>query len=289
MIESNTGLNNRFNITQIIKLIFKRIRPALGLVVGPILMYSFLTEFDYVSILIALSLGVVYVFGDLYNDFWDFDDDKKNYRKEKLTVSGFVSKDKIKFFAYLILLTGVIIATFTNLFLLFYILIHSIVLVSYSHSKIRLKKLDLTGYFITSTPFLLIPFTIDFVLKQPFSQTSFLFAGFMFFQYFYILTQKDSTDLKDETNLFLKKKWKTASNICTINAFLASIFLLIISIKSVFFLLICGLNIVIKILNIKLIKEKKITRKTRNKIVGLEFLTPFLYLLRVFLWEDRHT
>ena len=263
-------------------LVYKKLRTGMGLAFGLILFYGIYTaNLSTGLLLIATGFFLLHLFGDCYNDYWDYDDDIRNKRSDKLTIAGLLSKKQIKNVSFLILILGLVSLLFTNPVLFFIGVVYSILLWAYSHPKVRLKKNNVVGYSIAESVWLFIPAAMDIFFIRQFSMATLLFTLFFFFQYLYLLSQKDSTDLKDATNLFLKQGWWRASFVCTVLALLSSSSLLALSmlnpILSTGFLSIWLINVAVKLAIISKIWMRSIDRKTRGKLVLVEFLTPYLY------------
>ncbi len=265
-------------------LVYRKTRASFGLSFGLILMYgAYNGVIEYNLLLIASGFMLLHLFGDCYNDYWDYGDDKKNKRREKLTITGALTKEQMKTASFAILFFALSILKFTGFFLFLTGIVYALLLWAYSHPRVRLKKYDAIGYALTESPWLIIPALLDNFFSLPHSNNTLLFGFFFFFQYMYLLCQKDSTDLKDTTNLFIRMGWRNASFFCIIFALLSSVPLSILSLSSIALILIWILNLTSKILNISKIMQKTITREERGKLVFLEFLTPYLFVLGVYL------
>jgi len=113
------------------------------------------------------------------------------------------------------------------------------------------------------------------------STVALVFSLFVFSQYVYILCQKDSTDTNDRTNLFLALGWEKAVIVCATFALLSSLFLLILSLSSIILLGLWSINAIIKVVHVNKIRQKKMERKFRSKLVLIEFLMPYFYFIGI--------
>ncbi len=277
--------SHRIYKPNLIYLIYKRLRPAFGFLIGSILMYGAYTG-NVTSMLLVVCFGFVciHLFGDCYNDCQDFEEDLKNERTDKMTISGMLSAKDMRNLSFLLLILGLIALGFTNLLLLALGCYYAILLWAYSTPLIRLKKYNVFGYAIVGSTFLFLPLFLNFLFHGIYLiEDTIVFSIFCFTQYTYILCQKDSTDIKDETNLFLARGWKKASLICILSASLAVIFLLKLILFCPLLLLVWIFNLISKVLNLSAIYNKKICRDLRGKLITMEFLTPYLYFLVITL------
>jgi len=239
---------------------------------------AFNNLFNYEILLIASGFMLLHLFGDSYNDYWDYEDDVKNKREDKLTTSNLLAKEQIRKISFMILFFGLVLLFFANIYLLLTGLIYSLLLWAYSHPSMRLKKYDLLGYALTESPWLFVPFILNNFFSLPISISTWAFIFFYFFQYMYLLCQKDSTDLNDSTNLFIRRGWRNASAYCIIIASLSSISFFLLSLSSILLVFVWIFNLLAKVLNLGMIYRRKIERKTRGRFVLIEFLTPYLYI-----------
>jgi len=263
---------------KVLYLIYKRLRPGLGLTFGFILMYAIIANGLTVPLfLTAVGFLLLALYGDLYNDYWDYDEDVRNKRKDKFIVAGFITRNQSKYLSFLFAAVGLLVAWFVNIFIFILALYSFILHTSYSHPYVRLKG-SVKGYAIFASIFLFLPFGLMFTTAANLLLFSVLFGLFCFFQSIYILCQKDSTDTKDSKNLFVKYGWEKSSNITTLFAALSSTSLLLLSFLNIYFLFIWLLNLFAKVLNINKLIKKSITRTQRQRIILLEFFTPYLYL-----------
>jgi 4-hydroxybenzoate polyprenyltransferase len=276
-------MSNGITSKKILFLIYKRTRPAFGLTMGIIPLYGiFVADISFSLLAIALSFFFIQMFGDLYNDYHDYEDDIRNSRDDKLTVSKILNKYQIRNFSLLFLFIGLgslFFLTINNIVIFLFGIFYIIILWLYSSPKLCLKKYNIRGYLVAAFSWLILAFVLSSMFYRVNFFQNLLFALFCFSHLMYIFCQKDSTDLKDKTNLFLEKGWRQASLITVLFAFLTSLFLLSLSIINIFFLFIWIVNAISKIINLKQIWNQKINRSLRSKLVGIEFLTPYLYVI----------
>lgn len=278
MSEENT--TKLLVIKKIIWFIYRKIRPALGLALGQVLMYYFFNDVKQNILFLVVGIFFVHLFGDIYNDYWDYDDDINNNRKDKLTL--FLPKKFLKRISLLILTLGLLLLYISNMNIFILFSLYAVLLTLYSHPIVRLKRYDIYGYMLTVFPWFLFPFFMDKFLLQETTVTTYLFAIYFFSQWMYILCQKDSTDTMDSTNLFLKRGWSLASSFCILFAAASSFSLLALSLTTLL-KLIWFFNLSVKIINLKLIFQQKIGRKTRGLLVLMEFITPYLFVIAYLL------
>lgn len=258
---------------------YRRIRTSLGLAFGLILMYgAYNNILGYKLFLAASGFMLLHLFGDCYNDYWDYEEDIRNKRKDKLTTNNFLKRGQIRSISFLILLLGLALLGFTNRYLFLTGAAYSLLLLAYSHPFMRLKKYDLAGYALTESPWLAVPLLLGTFFSIPYHETTLMFSLFFFFQYMYMLCQKDSTDLNDETNLFKRRGWRAASLYCIFFALLSSFALFFISASSMPLAFVWLMSTGVKMKNTGMIYRKKIERDVRGRIVLVEFLVPYLYV-----------
>ncbi|ODS39910.1 MAG: hypothetical protein A7315_10145 [Candidatus Altiarchaeales archaeon WOR_SM1_79] len=222
----------------------------------------------------------IYLFGDCYNDCCDFSEDMRNARLDKMTINGFLSVESMRNLSYLFLVTGFIALSFTDGLLLLFGGYYTLLIWAYSTPLIRLKRYNILGYIIGSSAFLFLPYFLNASVQGIyFTPNVALLSFFFFIQCIYIACQKDSTDLKDDTNLFIDKEWRRVSFITLIFATLSSLFLFAICAGNIWLLFVWGINASSKILNISKIWKREINRELRSKFILIEFLTPYLYLI----------
>lgn len=259
-------------------LAYKKLRAPFGIPLGFVLMYGAYNG-NFTSALLLAGVGFFFIelFGTCYNDYWDYDEDIRNNRRDKFTTIGVLTKEQIRDISFIIALLALISLVFTNIRVFLLGLYYLTLLVFYSHPKVRLKG-DITGYFALASVFLLLPRALNSLISIELSAFGIAFALFFFLQFMYILCQKDSTDPNDDTNLFIDRGWDKSSVITLIFAALSSLFLLIISISSIGLLLVWVINAFSKIVNVNKIWKKTITREFRSRIIIIELLTPYLYV-----------
>jgi len=259
-------------------IIYKRIRPAFGLPLGFILMYGFFVNSISLQLILA---GIVFVlieiYAGLYNDYWDYDEDVKNKRKDKLTTSGLLTLERVKYLAFSLAGAAIILAAFTNTFVLFVALYAVIMFTFYSHPKFKLKG-RIWGYLEVSTIFFFIPIALNTLLLPEFYPPTLIFSAYCFLQFAYILFQKDSTDPEDKKNIFLTHGWEKSTIATSVIGVLASLSLLIVCLFKPVLLLVWFFNAFTKFSNLNSIRNKTITRTLRSRLILFEFLTPYLFI-----------
>ena len=243
---------------------------------GFILMYAFVANvFSIEIILIAAGVFLIEVFGGCYNDYHDYEEDLRNGRKEKWTVSGLMTRAQVKAFSFSVLALGLVFffAAGFGIIGLYY----GFVMWAYSHPKIHLKGHHIFGYAVLASSWLLMPLAMNILFSIPLTTKFVILTLFFYFQYLYLLSQKDSTDLKDRTNLFIDYGWWKALGVCSIFAVLALTFLLGISLSSLALMSIWAMNLTVKLYHGYAVSKHTITRNRRSKLVLLEFSIPYLY------------
>ena len=259
--------------------LYKRLRPSVGMAFGFIMMYAmFTTGLTYTLLTIAIGFFLISLFGDFYNDYWDYDEDMRNGKKDKFTTLGILTSEQSKHISFMLVAPGLVLILSVNVFIFLVGFLYALLLFFYSHPSVRLKG-DVKGYSTLASVYFILPFGLLVIVGGSFSMLAVLFAFFWFFQFVYLLCQKDSTDSEDDKNLFKDHGWKKSSIITALFGALSSLSLLMISIISLYFLLVWILNLCAKIFNINKIIKKTITRTQRHRMILLEFLTPYLYLV----------
>lgn len=261
-------------------LIYKRIRVGLGLTFGFILMYGVLTS-NINAGLVSIGIGffLIHLFGDVYNDYCDYHEDIRNKRYDKLTVSKKLAPVRMRDFSFALLAVGLLILSAFNPALFVAGLYYGALLFAYSNHSIRLKRYHIKSYLLAATTvWPVIVFSLNYFFAESLTLLNALFVVFCMSQYLYIGCQKDSTDRKDDTNLFLVNKWGSAWAICAIASVIA-----LLSFAGIIFSLVLvipwAINLSAKVMNLAKIRDMSITRKTRGRIVLIEFLTPYFYVL----------
>ena len=263
---------------KILWLLYRKLRPALGIPFAFTIMSGvFLDVFSYNILFIALGFLFMDMFGNFYNDYWDYPEDMRNRRKDKLTTCGFISVKTALRTSIIFAIIGSIFLMSANMLLLSLGILYVFILFAYSHERVRLKG-KVIGYNTVAFPFFLLPILIANANGISLL-TSLPLALFFFFQYSYILCQKDSTDTKDKTNLFLSHGRKRSTYISGFFASLASMSLLSISFMSVALVLLWAFNLFSKTYNLNRIRLGTITRSLRSNLILVEFVTPYLYAL----------
>jgi len=260
-------------------LIYRRLRPSIGITLGFIMMYSIIIPaLDMKLFMAAIAFFLIALYGDFYNDYRDNYEDVRNNRRDKLTTAGYISPIQSMYVSLILVFIGLSILLFINLIVLLIGLYYSAILFLYSHPRIRLKG-SVRGYMTAISFFILLPFGLMYITGVEDVIMTCIFGSFYFFQSGYILCQKDSTDTKDDMNLFIKHGWNRSSEITAVFAILSSISLLMLSFINIYFILIWLLNAGAKCLNVRRIHAKSITRNYRQRMISLEFLTPYLYFI----------
>ncbi len=251
----------------------------MGLTFGFILMYGALTSNISASLLlIATGFFLVHLFGDIYNDFCDYHEDVRNARHDKLSVNKFMTPKGMRNLSFLSLLFGLLIlSSFSNVLLAAGIY-YAVLLFAYSNKRVRLKKYHIKCYLLATTTWLVTIISLNYFFMESMSLPIISLTVFCMSQYLYIGCQKDSTDKKDDTNLFLANKLKMAWMIC-ITAAAVSLVSFGGLIYSPAMAVPWVINLSAKILNLKKIHNRTITRKVRGRIVLVEFLTPYIYVM----------
>ncbi len=254
-----------------------RLRPALGSSVGLLLFTSILLSgVQSINIFVILGIGFIHLFGDLYNDLTDIEEDQRNGRMEKLTLNGIFTHQEIQFITLCALIFGYTLTLIGGgVIWLSLGFAYSITLFSYSYQKIRLKSLGVFGYFITFFPL----FSTPLIISDGQLYTKILLMLFLTSYTLYIMCQKDSTDTHDVTNVFLAKGWSYASILCLFYGSLTIITLAILAaIKPMLWIGWPFFSLPI-FLNVYLIKTRKIQRPMRKRIITMQFLS--LYILSI--------
>ena len=187
-------------------LLYKRIRPGLGLPFGFILMFGiFFNAVCFPLLMVAAGFFLIELYGGLYNDYWDYEEDLRNGRTDKLTVAGYLTRAQARDSSFAIAAASVAMLALTNPAVLLLGMYYAALFIFYSYPGKRLKG-RLEGYAVLSSAFLFLPFALALLLSIQLNALVLLFSMFFFFQFMYILCQKDSTDRKDKKNVM--KYWK---------------------------------------------------------------------------------
>ena len=260
-------------------LVYRRLRPAIGTSFAFILMYGVLTQtISYSLFFIAVGFMLIHLFGDCYNDYHDIDEDMRNKRQDKLILNEVISPRNFRNLSFVFLISGVALVAFSNTFMLVAASWCALLAFAYSYPEIHLKKYNLLGYLLGSSVWIPTFLILDLQLLGTVSMFGLLFILFSFSQFVFILCQKDTTDRKDNSNLFLSRGWKKSFRITAFFGMLSSLSLLLISLTEEMFIFLWILNFVIKILLLNKIRLNIITRSERSRLVFGEFLTPYLYV-----------
>jgi 4-hydroxybenzoate polyprenyltransferase len=253
-----------------------RLRPSLGITIGLLIfLISLQGNLDAKMIAVILGFGFIHLAGDIYNDITDIEEDKRNRRFEKMTLNGLFTSHDINLLAICSLLLGLILTLQAGAIWLILGIFYTCTLFLYSYKRVRLKARGVLGYFITFLPlFCCVYLLINLESSHYFSA---LVTYFSYCYVMYIMCQKDSTDTKDDTNIFLKRGWASASTFCNIFGVQVVVILAFICISKP--ILIIGWLVLTSsiIVNLLLINKREIDRPTRKRLVSIQFVT--LYLL----------
>ncbi len=262
-------------------MVYRKLRPALGIPFAFVLMSgAFLGVINFQIIIFAFGLFFIDLFGNFYNDYCDFAEDIRNKRKDKFTTCGVMGQKTTLHISIGMVITGFLILLNTHTpFLLFGILL-AFLLFAYSHKALRLKG-KLFGYAM-SFPYFILPLLIAFVFDIH-TKNALALGLFFYLQCLYILCQKDSTDTKDDSNLFLSKGWNLSFKITTFFAILSNVLLLYLSTTNTILLLAWILNTFAKVSNLKHIMFRTITRKQRSNYILTEFLSHYMFIVCVLI------
>lgn len=269
-------------IGKLLWLTYRKLRPAFGIPFAFVLMAgAFFGILGSELLLVALGFLFIDLFGNFYNDYWDFVEDKENKRRDKFTTLGFVSPRISLYISFVLAAIGIFFLLHGTPSLFSVGISYLFLLLIYSHKKIRLKG-RLAGYALVSSPFFILPLAI--ASSYGLTAVSALPLSLFFFsQCIYILCQKDSTDLKDKNNIFISYGCKKAFKVTALFAALSSLSLfLIASLYPVLFLAWC-LNLVSKTMNLDHIWRNSITKEKRSNFVLLEFISHYLSIGGVVL------
>ena len=259
-------------------LIYRKLRPALGVSFAFVLMSGvYFGILDLHLILAALGFFFIELFGAFYNDYWDFSEDIGNRREDKFTTCSLVSPKSCLYLSFMLASMAFLFLLLTAPPFLIAGVPYLILGFLYSHRKVRLKG-KFIGYAVLSSPFLFLPFLIAQMNGASLLSTIPL-SAFLFFQYLYLLCQKDSTDQKDRNNVFIEHGWEKTSRIILFFGLLSSLSLLYLCLViSPVLILLWVFNASLKFLNIYHIMNKVVTRTRRSRIILLEYATPYIYL-----------
>jgi len=243
---------------------------------------AFTNNFSLPLILVAIGIFFIEFFAAVINDFYDYERDLKNNRIDKWIVAGLLSRKQMLYISLSTLIASVLVLSFTSILVLFVGVYYLFLAFLYTFpAKFKLKNFHIKGYLLASTPWIVMPFTLSLLLLKPISILEFIFAAFFYSQYLYLLSQKDSTDLKDnlkdDTNIFISGKWSSAFLITLSFGIISLLALLSLSMTFLPLLVIWIFNGLIKFYILNSIRNKQITRQFRVKVTLFEFLTPHFY------------
>jgi len=264
--------------TRILYLIYRRLRVGSG-PLGFMMIYSVLIHSLPISLLfVGLGFGFLDIFGGTYNDYQDYELDLENKRKDKWIIAGLVSRRQMLYISFVFLFFGLGFLYSTNFLILSLGIIYSLFMWGYSHPSIPFKR-NISTYTLLASIYLLLPYLLTILLGRNFIVLDLLFGFFCFSQSMYLFSQKDSTDIKDPTNIFLQRGWRNASVLCILFGIFASISLFILSFFSLTLLVLWGLNLLFKSSLMKNIYGGTVTKNYRDRVILFEFLTPYFYVL----------
>lgn len=262
-------------------LVYKKLRPALGIPFAFVLISgAFLGILNLQIITLAFGLFFIDLFGNFYNDYCDFAEDVRNKRKDKFTTCGVIRQKTTLHISIGMIITGFIILFNTHTFFLLFGILLAFLLFAYSHKALRLKG-KLFGYAM-SFPYFILPLLIAFVFDTH-TKNALALGLFFYFQCMYVLCQKDSTDTKDESNLFISKGWNLSFKITTFFAVLSNVSLLYLSTTNISLLPAWILNTFAKAGNLKHIRVRTITRNQRSNYILAEFLSHYLFVVCILI------
>ena len=273
---------SKLKASQLLYLVFKRLRPAIGCAGYVLIAASVAGTYSLPLLLFTLSFALAYVAGDVYNDYTDYDEDVRNERTDKLTVSGVVSPEGMRNISFIVLGAALLLVVSNPLAFAFNLLA-AMMFFAYSDQRIRLKKYTIWGYLAFASIFPFLPFVVPAAFGgSPQFSAAAAVAVFLFGQIVYILCQKDSTDRKDNTNLFMRHGHATGTALCALFALMSALPLIWLSLGSLPLLLVSGGNLALKALNVSQIATGAV-RSMRSRIMLFEHLTPLAFV-GVFLW-----
>ncbi len=263
-------------------LVYRRMRPSIGTSLGFILMYAFLSgNFTKDMLLIAAGFTLIHLFGDCYDDCCNAEEDRRNGRKDKLILNGFVTEGQMRVLSFGLLFLGLLSVSSANLLLLIPAAWCSLLAFAYSHPRTRLKNLGIITYMLGGTVWVALFCSIELIHTGSLTINGASFIIFAFSQYVYILCQKDSTDRNDSINIFTMGKHGRPFMIMVLFAVSSSASLLALS-ASPALMIVWAINACSKSLNLAKIYRGTIQRNERGRLVLIEFLTPYAYILGKF-------
>lgn len=262
--------------THILYLLYRRLRVGLG-ILGFILMYGALTDnFSAALLKIGAGFALIELFGAFYNDYQDFELDARSARKDKWTTSGLVTKTQMRNIAGATVLGGIWLLQGTSTGIILLGAGYALALFAYSYPGLPLGR-NIPTYIILSALYLLLIPAMVTMFQKSLAFPEIYLTMFCFFQSIYILSQKDSTDTTDNTNIFLRN-WNVASLTCAISAIFSLSFLFLLSSFRAPLMLFWGVNLLSKWYLVSKIIGKELTSTKRSRIMLIEFLTPYAYI-----------
>lgn len=246
---------------------------------GIILMYgAYTNSFAPLLFLVAAAVFCIELFGIVYEDYWNYEEDIHNVKKDKLIVAGLLSRLQTRNLSFFILSVALVLLWFTSPLIMIVGLVYVSGMFFYSYPTTYFKHFNLGVYLLGGAVLAAIPISLNLLFMRPFLIIDIAFILFVGFQYVYLLCQKDSTDPNDKMNLFVGRGWHNATLICALFATLSSISLFALSLFNVKLLIVWALNAVAKFVNIQKIYIQQITRPLRDKVVLIESITPYLFI-----------
>ncbi len=270
-------------ISKVLWLIYRRLRIGLE-PFGFVLLYgAYTNNFNLTLLLAAFGFFCMDVFGVMYNDYYDYETDLRNKRRDKWISAGLVTKNQMLYLGLLFALVSLVLLYFTNIFVFLVGFYYFLVLIGYSHPKIPMRR-NLVTYLILGTFYLPMFYALSILFQNQFTAIDIYYTLFVFFQAVYLIAHKDVNDTKDDRNIFLKNKYNRGLLICAVLGILSSVFLLPLSFTKISLLVLWLLNLVIlKIWLLKRVYKRTVKKRFRDWIVLFEFLTPYFYAL-VFIF-----
>lgn len=255
-------------------LVYRKLRPAVGIPVAFVIISgAFLGSVNIHLILVALGFMFIDLFGNFYNDYTDYAEDVRNERKDKFTTLGLISRNTALHISIILAFAGFAFLYGAGSMPLALGILLAFLLFLYSNRLVRLKG-KLIGYAM-SFPYFILPLLIAYNAGKP--VIDFLpLAFFFYFQCIYILCQKDSTDTKDDGNLFINTGWAKSFAITCIFAAASLLSLFYLSFLYPVVLLAFILNLAAKTGNLYHIGRRSITRKQRSNYMLADFISHYL-------------
>lgn len=262
---------------KIMWLTYRKLRPAVGIPAAFTLMSGFIMGVVNPQLVVA-ALGLLFIdlFGNFYNDYWDFKEDVRGKRKDKFTTSGVMSRNGALTVSAVSAAIGFCLLLFSTPALFALGLALFLLLLLYSHEAVRFKG-KLWGY-LMSFPYFFLPFAVTYGSEVSSPLMLFPLSFFFYFQCIYILCQKDSTDMKDESNLFLNSGWEKSVRVTEVFAALSFLSLMSLSLLNPLIILACIPSTIAKMKNLNHIRRRTITKERRGNFMLVEFASHYISL-----------